>query len=47
MVQLNEEVIKGWLKELVQGSVGEALNKLLEAKVQKLTQVARYERNEQ
>ena len=30
-VQLNEEVIKGQLKELVRGSVEETLNKLLEA----------------
>ena len=31
IVQLNEEVIKGQLKELVRGSVEETLNKLLEA----------------
>ena len=29
--QLNEEVIKGQLKELVRGSVEETLNELLEA----------------
>ena len=45
-VQLNEEVIKGQIKELVRGSVEETLNELLEAKVEKLTQAARYERNE-
>ena len=31
IVQLNEEVIKGQLKELVRGSVEETLNGLLEA----------------
>ena len=46
-VQLNEEVIKGQLKELVRGSVEETLNELLEAEAAKLTQAARYERNEQ
>ena len=40
-------VIKGQLKELVRGSVEETLNELLEAEAQKLTQAARYERNEQ
>ena len=39
IVQLNEEVIKDQLKELVRGSVEETLNELLE-------QAARYERNE-
>ena len=47
IVQLNEEVIKGQIKELVQGSVEETLNELLEAEAQKLPQTARYERNEQ
>jgi putative transposase len=49
IVQLNEEVIKGQLKELVRGSVEETLNELLEAETEaeKLTQAARYERNEQ
>ena len=45
--QLNEEAIKGQLKELVRGSVEETLNELLEAEAEKLTQAARYERNEQ
>ena len=31
IVQLNEDVIKGQLKELVRGSVEETLNELLEA----------------
>ena len=44
IVQLNEEVIKGQLKDLVRGSVEETLNELLEAEAEKLTQAARYER---
>ena len=47
IVQLNEAVIKSKLKELVRGSVEETLNELLEAEAEKLTQAARYERNEQ
>ena len=47
IVQLNEEVIKGQIKELVRGSVEETLNELLEAEAEKLTQAARYEHNEQ
>ena len=47
IVQLNEGVIKSELKELVRGSVEETLNELLEAEAEKLTQAARYERNEQ
>ena len=31
IVQLNKEVIKGQIKELVRGSVEETLNELLEA----------------
>ena len=46
IVQLNEEVIKGQLKELVRGGVEETLNELLEQEAEKLTQAARYERNE-
>ncbi len=46
IVQLNEEAIKGQLKELVCGSVEETLNEMLEAEAEKLTQAARYERNE-
>ena len=40
-------MIKGQSKELVRGSVEETLNELLEAEAEKLTQAARYERNEQ
>ena len=46
IVTLNEELIKGQLKELVRGSVEETLNELLEQEAEKLTQAARYERNE-
>ncbi len=47
IVQLNEEVIKRQIKELVCGSVEETLNGLLEAEAEKLTQAARYERSEE
>ena len=47
IVQLNEEVIKSRLKEVVRGSVEETLKELLEADAEKLDQAARYERNEQ
>ena len=36
IVQLNEEVIKGQLKELVRGGVEETLNGRLEAEAEKL-----------
>ena len=47
IVQLNEEGIKGEIKDLVRGSVEKTLNELLEQEAEKLTQAARYERNEQ
>ncbi len=40
IVQLNEEVIKDQIKELVRGSVEQTLNELLEAEAEKLTQAA-------
>ena len=46
IVQFNEEIIKGQLKELVRGSVEETLNELLEKEAESLTQAARYERSE-
>lgn len=46
IVQFNEEIIKGQIKELVRDSVEETLNELLEAEAEKLTQAARYERSE-
>ena len=39
IVQLNEEVIKGQIKEPVRGSVEETLNELLEAEVHKSARV--------
>ena len=47
IVQFNEEVIKGQIKELVRGSVEETLNGLLEEEAEKLTQAARHERSEE
>ena len=44
--QLNEEVNKGQIKELVRCSVEETLNELLEKEADQLTQAGRYERNE-
>ena len=41
IVHLNEEAIKGQIRELVRGSVEETLNELLEAEAERLTQVAR------
>ena len=43
IVQLNEEVIKGQLKELVRGSVEETLNGLLEAEAEKEAAILRAE----
>ena len=46
IVQQNEEVIKGEIKELVRSSVEETLNGLLDAEAAELTQAAKYERSE-
>ena len=46
MVQFNEEIIKGQIKELVCGSVEETLNELLKKEAESLTQAARYECSE-
>lgn len=46
IVQLNEEVIKGEIKELVRSGVEETLNGLLDAEAAELTQAAKYERSE-
>lgn len=40
ILQLNENVIKSELKELVRGNVEQTLNELLENEVEKLTQSA-------
>lgn len=45
IVQLNEEIIKSELKELVRSSVEETLNGLLEQEAQELTGAAKYERS--
>ena len=39
--QLNEEIIRGQIKELLRSSIEETVNKLLEAEADKLTQAAR------
>lgn len=46
IIQLNEESVKGELKELVRKSVEETLNELLDKEAEELTGVARYKRNE-
>lgn len=46
IVQLNKEIIKEQIKELVRGSVGETRNKLLDAEAEKLTQAVQHERSE-
>ena len=46
IVQFNEEIIKGQIKELVRSSVEETLNELLEKEAESLTQAARCERSE-
>ena len=47
IVQLNEEVIKGPAQGAGARQCRGNLNELLEAEAEKLTQAARYERNEQ
>lgn len=47
IVQLNEEVIKGELKDLVRNSVEETLNDLLNKEAEQLTNAARYERSKE
>lgn len=46
IVQLNEQAIKGELKELVRASVEDTLNGLLEQEAAALTSAAKYERTE-
>lgn len=46
IVQLNEEIIKSELKELVRSSVEETLNNLLDQEAKELTNAAKYERTE-
>jgi transposase-like protein len=47
IVQLNEEVIKEQIRELVFGGVEETLNGLLEAEASRLTQSAWYEHSDE
>ena len=46
IVQLNEQVIKTELKELVRQSVQEVLNGFLDAEADRLTNASKYERTE-
>ena len=46
IIQLNEEAVKGELKELVRKSVEETLNELLDKEAEELTGAARYESSE-
>ena len=46
IVQLNEELVRGKIKELVRSSAEETLNELLEKEAESLTQTARCERSE-
>lgn len=46
IIQLNEELIKVELKDLVRNSVEETLNGLLDKEAEELTQAAKYERTE-
>lgn len=46
IIQLNEEIVKSELKELVRKSVEETLNELLDKEAAELTQAGRYERTE-
>ena len=46
IIQLNEEVVKSELKELVRTSVEETLNDLLNKEAEELTGAAKYERSQ-
>lgn len=46
IIQLNEEIIKGELKELVRSGVEETLNNLPDQEAKDLTKAAKYERTE-
>ncbi len=46
LIQLNEEAVKGELKDLVRKSVEETLTDLLNKEADELTSAARYERTE-
>ena len=46
IIQLNEDAIKGELKEVVRNSMEETLNNLLDQEEKELTEAAKYERNQ-
>ena len=46
IIQLNEEAVKGEIRELVKNSVEETLNELLNKEAEELTRAGRYERTE-
>ena len=46
IIQLNEEIVKSELKELVRNSVEDTLNELLNKEAEELTNAAKYERTE-
>ena len=46
IVQLNEEIIKGQIRELVCSSADGTMNELLEKETESLTRAARYKRSE-
>ena len=46
IIQLNEEIVKSELKEMVRNSVEETLNSLLNKEAEELTSAAKYERTE-
>ncbi|NLA53898.1 MAG: IS256 family transposase [Clostridiales bacterium] len=46
IIQLNQEEIKGQLKDLVRGTVEETLNKLLDEEADRIANAHRYERND-
>ena len=47
IIQLNQEEIKGQLKDLVRSTVEETLNKLLDEEADRITNAHRYERNDE
>lgn len=47
IIHLNQDKLKGQLSELVRGTVGETLNKLLDEETGRMTEAKRYERSEE
>ena len=44
IIQLNEEVVKGEIRDLVRKSVEETLNEMLDAEAEELVGASKYER---